>query len=91
MSVCGCAIKQKGNDFGIWNKTTLLQGIQNGSFEPPDDEKLSNSETLLRDDAFAFERFIIKPFPQQGLAAEKRIYNYRHSTAQKISKICLEF
>ena len=32
------------NDSGIWNKSSLLQGIQNGSIEIPDDEKLSNGD-----------------------------------------------
>ena len=77
-------------DSGIWNKTSLLQVIQNGSFKLPKDEKLSNGEiapyVFLGDDAFAFKKFMMKPFPQQGLAGVKRIYNYRHSRARRISE-----
>ena len=29
---------------------------------------------------------MMKPFPQQGLAREKRIHNYRHSRARRISE-----
>ena len=32
------------NDFGIWNKTYLLQGMQDGSVKLPNDEKLPNGE-----------------------------------------------
>ena len=29
---------------------------------------------------------MMKPFPQQGLTGERRIYNYRHSRARRISE-----
>ena len=32
------------NDSGIWNKTSLLQVIQDGSVKLPNDEKLPNGE-----------------------------------------------
>ena len=78
------------NDSGIWNKVTLLQGIQHESVKLPDEEKLSNDDitpfVFLGDDAFALKNFMIKPFPQQGLTRERRVYNYRHSRARKISE-----
>ena len=78
------------NDCGIWNKTSLLQGIQDGSFKLLKDEKLSNGEithhVFLGDDASALKKFMMKPFPQQGLTREKQIYNYRHSRARRISE-----
>ena len=84
--------KGKVNDSGIWNKTSLLQGIQDGSIKLPNDEKLPNGDitlyVFLGDDAFALKRFMMKPFPQQGLTGERRIYNYRHSRAGRISE-CL--
>ena len=47
------------NDSGIWNKTSLLQGIQDGSVKLPNDEKLLNGEinpyVFLGDDAFALK------------------------------------
>ena len=58
------------NDSVIWNKTSLLQAIQDGSVKLPHDEKLPNGEitpyVFLEDDVFALKRFIMKPFPQQG-------------------------
>ena len=41
---------------------------------------------FLGDDAFALKKFMIKPFPQKCLIGEKRIYNYRHSRARRISE-----
>ena len=57
------------NDSGIWNKNSLLQGIQDESVRLPDDEKLSNGEfnsyyVFLVDDAFAVKGFMMKPFSQ---------------------------
>ena len=78
------------NDSGIWNKCALLQGILNGTVELPADGMLQNGENVpyvfLGDDAFALKEFLMKPFPQQGLNEERRIYNYRHSRARRISE-----
>ena len=78
------------NDSGIWNKCALLQGILNRTVELPADGMLQNGENVpyafLGDDAFALKEFLMKPFPQQGLNEERRIYNYRHSRARRISE-----
>ena len=78
------------NDSGVWNKSSLLQGIQNGSVQLPGNEELPNGEiaphVFLGDDAFALKKFMMKPFPQQVLDAPKRVYNYRHSRARRISE-----
>ena len=83
------------NDSGIWNKCALLLGILNGTVELPADGMLQNGENVpyifLGDDAFALKEFLIKPFPQQGLNEERRIYNYRHSRARRISEFVREF
>ena len=42
---------------------------------------------FLGDDTFALECFMMKPFPQEGLTREKRVYNYRHSRARRISEM----
>ena len=78
------------NDSGVWNKTSLLQGIENGTVKLPKDRKLPNGKDVpfvfLGDDAFALKKYMMKPFPQQGLSGERRIYNYRHSRARRISE-----
>ena len=79
------------NDSRIWNKSSLLQGIQDRSVKLPNDKKWSNDEitpyVFLGHDAFALKSFILKPFPQQGLTGERRVYNYRHRRTQRISQI----
>ena len=60
------------NDSGIWNESSLLQEIQDGSVKLPDGEKLSNGEitpyVFLGDDAFILKSF--KMIPQQDLTGE---------------------
>ena len=79
------------NDGGIWNKSSMLKAIENGSLSIPEDDYLpfgskKNPYVFLADDAFALKTFLMKPFPQKGLSTEKRIYNYRHSRGRRISE-----
>ena len=77
------------NDSGVWNKSSLLQAIQNGSVKLPKDYALPNgviSYVFVGDNAFALKKFMMKPYPQQNLTADKRVYNYRHSQARRISE-----
>jgi hypothetical protein len=41
---------------------------------------------FVADDAFALKPNVMKPYPQQSLIEDKRIYNYRHSRARRISE-----
>ena len=41
---------------------------------------------FVGEDAFALKKFMMKPYPQQNLTADKRVYNYRHSRARRISE-----
>ena len=78
------------NDSGIWNKCSLLQAIEEETAKLPDDDFLSNGIKMpyvfLGDDAFALKRFMMKPYPQQNLTPDKRLYNYRHSRGRRISE-----
>ena len=84
------AIAGPVNDSGIWNRSSLLQGIQDSSIKLPKDEDLPNGEiapyVFLGVDAFALKTFMMKPFPQKDLTGEKRVYNYRQSRAKRISE-----
>ena len=40
---------------------------------------------FVGDDAFALKKFMMKPYPRQNLTADKRVHNYRHSRARRIS------
>ena len=41
---------------------------------------------FVGDDAFALKTYMLKPYPQKNLTEEKRVYNYHHSRARRISK-----
>ena len=78
------------NDSGVWDKNSLKQAIQNGSVKLPKDDALPNgviaTYVFVGDDAFALKKSMMKPYPQQNLRADKRVYNYRHSRARRISE-----
>ncbi len=79
------------SDGSIWNKSNLCQRIENGeiSLPPPRCLPLGVKEipyVLVADDAFALKPNVMKPYPQAGLDEAKRIYNYRHSRARRISE-----
>ena len=78
------------NDSGIWNKSSLLQAMQNGSVKLPKDDAFPVTAVapyvFVGDDAFALKKFTMKPYPQQNLTADKRVYNYRYSRARRISE-----
>ena len=79
------------NDSGIWNKSSLRCAIESREIEFPEPKTLPyRSEKLpfviVGDDAFALKNYMMKPFPQRNLTVERRIYNYRHSRARRISE-----
>ena len=77
------------SDGGVWNKSKIAQMIENKQIELPADRCLPfGSKKLphvfIADDAFALKRYLMKPYPQNGLDDTKKIYNYRHSRARRI-------
>ena len=83
------------NDSGVWNKRSLLQAIQNGLLKLPKDGALPNGVItpyfFVGDDAFALKKFMMKPYHQHNLTADKRVYNYRLSRARRISENLLAY
>ena len=59
-------------------------------------EKLDQSDlpnktypyVFVADDAFGLEMFMMKPYPGQDLTLAERVFNYRLSRAQQITKCC---
>ena len=79
------------SDGGVWNKCTLSQGIEDGSVSLPPPKCLPYGvaeipHVFVGDDAFALKKNLMKPYAQNGLTMEKRVYNYRHSRARRISE-----
>ena len=56
----------------------------------PKDDALPNGViapyVFVADDAFALKRFMMEPYSQQSLTADKRVYNYSHSRTRRISE-----
>ena len=81
----------RANDGGVWNTSGIAKRIENGDAHLPKDDKLHKNSVVmpyvfLGDDAFALKRYMMKPYPQQNLTPDKRIYNYRHSRGRRISE-----
>jgi len=67
----------------------LSQAIEGGTISLPPPKCLPHGvqklpHIFVADDAFALKANLLKPYPQKGLDAEKRVYNYRHSRARRI-------
>ena len=79
------------SDGGVWNKCGLSQAIDEGAISLPPPKCLPFGVTEVPrvfggDDAFALKKHMMKPYPQNGLTEDKRIYNYRHSRARRLSE-----
>ncbi len=79
------------SDGGVWGKCSLAEKLENDEKYLPEPECLPSSEekctfVIVGDQAFPLKPFLMKPFPQAGLDDERRIYNYRHSRARRISE-----
>ena len=79
------------SDGGVWGKCSLAHKLENDKEYLPEPECLpSGTEkcnyVIVGDEAFPLKPYLMKPFPQAGLDDEKRVYNYRHSRARRISE-----
>ena len=79
------------SDGGVWNKCALSRGIEDGGVSLPPPKCLPYGvakipHVFVGDDAFALKKNLMKPYAQNGLTIEKRVYNYRHSRARRISE-----
>ena len=64
------------NDSCVWNKTSLLQGIEEGTVILPKKEKLSNGEdapyVFLGDDAFVLKKYMMKAFSSTRISPREK-------------------
>ena len=79
----------KVSDGGVWTKSKIAQMIENKQIQLPADRCLPfGSKKLphvfIADDAFALKRYLLTPYPQNGLDDTKKMYTYRHSRARRI-------
>ena len=69
---CGFSKALENQELSIPHPGCLPGGIQRTPF------------VLIGDDAFALKTHMMKPYHQQNLTTERRVYNYRHSKARTI-------
>jgi hypothetical protein len=88
-----CSIGYPGcsSDAGIFNRSRLRRGLENGTLGLPAPEPLRGDDRnipyfFVGDDAFPLQEWMMKPFPQRNLSPGERIYNYRHSRARRVSE-----
>ena len=80
------------SDGGIWNKCSFSEKLNDGELSIPAPKPLhqltydSVPYVIVADHAFALRPNLMKPYPQTGLTEDRRIYNYRHSRARRISE-----
>ena len=79
------------SDGRIWVNSSIAKLLNDDKLGVPKPQKIPGSDKvalfgLLGDYAFGLKMFLIKPFPQRGLINEKRVYNYRHCRALRISE-----
>ena len=79
------------NDGGVWNSCGFSNGIDNNQLSLPSARCLPGGVqnipfVLIGGDAFALKKYMMKPYPQQNLTTERRVYNYRLGRARRISE-----
>ena len=79
------------NDSGVWNSSGLRRKIEDNCLNIPAPtplplEYIRIPYVFAGDDAFALKSYMMKPYPQTNLTPEKRVYNYHHSRARRISE-----
>ena len=79
------------NDGDVWNKFGFSKVLENQELSIPNPRCLlsgvqGTSFVLIGNDAFALESHIMKPYPQQNLTTERRVYHYRHRRGRRISE-----
>ena len=70
---CGFSKALENQELSIPHPGCLPDGIQRTPF------------VLIGDDAFALKTHMMKPYHQQNLTTERRVYNYRHNGGRRIS------
>ena len=79
------------SDGGVWSKCSMLEAIEHAEISLPPTMPLPHGTksipfVFVADDAFPLKCYMMKPYPRIGMNDERRIYNYRHSRARRISE-----
>ena len=79
------------HESGVWNTSDLRRKIENNFWNIPAPIPLPLGYiripyAFMGDDAFALKPYMMKPYRQTNMTPEKRVYNYHHSRARRISE-----
>ena len=77
------------SDGGVFKNCNLYHALEQKNLKIPKESTLPGSNqvfpfVLVADDAFPLKDYIMKPYSQHGLTAEKRVFNYRLSRTTRI-------
>ena len=78
------------SDGSVYNNSHLSYAIENKTLNLPELESIcQNPDSILpyvfvADDAFGLKRHMMKPYPNQNIPLDQRIFNYRLSRARRI-------
>lgn len=84
---CEVGCNGRVSDGGVIRKTDFYDKLNSGELRIPEGSEIKGIHlpyVFVGDDAFALRDDFMKPYPQCGLTAERRIYNYRLSRARRI-------
>ena len=81
------------SDGGVFKNCSLYHALEHKTLKIPKESTLPGSNqafpfVLVADDTFPLKDYIMKPYSQHGLTAEKRVLNYRLSRTTNCGK-CL--
>jgi len=77
------------SDGGVFSNTVFYKNFLEKKLNIPEPDYLPGINekfpyVLVADDAFPLSNNLMKPYPQRNLSKEKRIFNYRLSSARRI-------
>ena len=77
------------NDGGVWNTCGFSKTLENQELSIPNLRYLPRGVqrilfVLIGDDEFVLKTHMMKPYHQQRLKTERRVYNYRNSRGRRI-------
>lgn len=76
------------SDGGIWSRSSIGCAFARGDMNIPPSDYVCEEHVLpyvfVADEAFQLTNYMMRPYPGKNLTKEKRIFNYRLSTARRM-------